>query len=74
MYRYLIFGIPEKSFTLSAYVAPLNPEGKRTRSVKAETSKSNIQPKVSTKDALSEKELDKKLDEILDDDKVTETL
>jgi small subunit ribosomal protein S6 len=67
-------GIPETSFNLSAYVAPLNPEGKRTRPAKTEAPKSTIQPKISPKASLGEKELDKKLDEILDDDKVTETL
>jgi small subunit ribosomal protein S6 len=66
-------GIPTHEFTLSAYVAPLTPEGQRTRT-KVEASKPKVQPKVEAAEPLSEKQLDEKLDEILDDDKVSKTL
>lgn len=66
-------GIPSHNFTLSAYVAPLSPEGQRTRT-KVEASKPKVQKKVEAAEPLSTEKLDEKLDEILDDDKVSETL
>jgi small subunit ribosomal protein S6 len=60
-------GIPESSFTLGAYEAPITPEGKRARSEKRVEKPAPKKPAPTDK-KMSIDELDKKLESILDSD------
>jgi len=64
-------GIPEHEIVLTPYVAPITPEGKR---VVKKTRQTKESPTVLTAPAenVSAEEIKKKLDEILDDDTLTE--
>ena len=63
-------GIPEYEVKLSAYTAPITPEGKRATKKKAVVAD---QPKVEApQEKISKEEIEQKLDEILDDDTLSE--
>ena len=62
-------GIPAQQFELSAYEAPITPEGKRTGKRQTETPKPQ-RPAAKPEEPISMEELDKKLDEILESDVV----
>ena len=65
-------GIPSESFELSAYQPPLTSEGKRAEK-RAPRIETPVAPKpVALEDQMSGEELEKKLDEILEGDVMTD--
>ncbi len=63
-------GIPLFEFNMTSYEAPLTPEGKRNTDPRRKSE--TIQKTVKEESKLSVKELDKKLDEILESDIVAD--
>ena len=63
-------GIPSAKYTfkLEAYQEPLTPEGKRAVARKPRVPKPQIPPTAEAVEPISSEELDKKLDEILEND------
>lgn len=66
-------GIPKAPFTIGSYIPPITPEGKRaSQSASIDAPRSSVKREMPAEPELSEEEIDKKLDEILENDIVDE--